>query len=149
MPLKAIVKFTPGNTAGLLARVTTGLRAGMTDAVVIVADEARALCPVDTGALRDSITGEILTGVAAAQRGGPLSSSLFSVVGEVSANTDYASYVEYGTGARGAASPGAGPFPYKASWPGMPAQPYMRPALDTTADDVLAALTDGVKEALG
>jgi len=51
----------------------------------------------------------------------------------------YAGYVEFGTGRRGAASPGAGPFPYRQSWPGMAAQPYCRPALDIGRSQVLTA----------
>lgn len=58
-----------------------------------VAQSARELCPVDTGALRDSIEVSVQGNSAV-----------------VSANTDYAAYVEFGTSK-------------------MPARPYLVPAL--------------------
>ena len=68
-----------------------------------VADEARAMCPVDTGNLQSSIA------VSAGSDGA-----------EISANTDYAAYVEFGT------------------WK-MAAQPFLVPALLNSADKIAAA----------
>jgi hypothetical protein len=50
--------------------------------------------------------------------------------------------VEFGTGRRGASSAGAGPYSYDPNWPGMVAQPYMRPALDTARPQILAAFAE-------
>jgi HK97 gp10 family phage protein len=76
---------------------------------------AQGYCPVDTGALRDSIqVSEAVEGDA-------------TVTQSVAPGMFYASYVEYGTGRRG--DPTA-PYAHVESWPGMAAQPYMRPALD-------------------
>lgn len=81
----------------------------------IVQTIAQEYCPVDTGALRDSIQiAEAVEGEATVTQG-------------VAPNMPYASYVEYGTGRRG--DPSA-PYAHVESWPGMDAQPYMRPALD-------------------
>jgi HK97 gp10 family phage protein len=88
---------------------------------------AEAIVPVDTGQLQESgSTGVEWQGKA--------------VVGYVQFNAPYAAYVEFGTGIRGAASPGAGPYEYTMSWPGMRAQPYLRPALDSSRGDVLDAI---------
>lgn len=93
----------------------------------VVADEARAIVPVDTGELQSSIGT------------GPVELVGSTVSGTVEATAGHAAYVEFGTGQRGAASAGAGAGPYSPSWPGMPAQPYMRPALDTARPAILGA----------
>jgi hypothetical protein len=64
------------------------------------------------------------------------------VTGSVSASAKHAAYVEFGTGIRGAASPGAGPGPYSPTWPGMIAQPYLRPSIDSSHDAILGAFKD-------
>ena len=69
-----------------------------------VCDGAKSLCPVDTGTLRDSIS---------------MSASGSSAV--VSANTDYAAYVEFGTSK-------------------MAPQPYLVPALVSSADAITNAM---------
>ena len=118
------------------------------DAAAIVEGAAKQNCPVDTGALRESIHTDIYRGAEAAQRGGSLASSLFSVVAEVQPDMPYAGYVEFGTGRRGAGSPGAGPFEYRESWPGQAAQPYMRPAADDNRDACVEAIKSAVQDAL-
>lgn len=77
-----------------------------------VANEARAMCPVDTGRLKDSIT--VSAGADGAQ---------------ISADTDYAAYVEFGT--------------YK-----MAAQPFLVPALLNSADKIAAAAANAIGEML-
>lgn len=122
----ATAKFTPGNTKRLLdLYVMVKVFAAVGKAQTVVKEEAQSLCPVDTGALRESIREEDITDNGKQIRG------------PVSVNMPYAAYVEFGTGARGAGSAGAGPFAYTMSWPGMPAQPYLRPALDATRRQVL------------
>ena len=107
--------------------VVPRLVAAVEDASLSVMFEAQALVPVDTGELQSSIGT------------GPVELVGSVVRGTVEANAPYAAYVEYGTGQRGEASAGAGPGPYSPSWPGMPAQPYMRPALDTARPAILDA----------
>lgn len=92
----------------------------------IVLEEAEAIVPVDTGDLRDSGHVEAVSDIQAA----------------VVFDSDHAVYVEYGTGQRGAASPGAGEGPYDPNWPGMVAQPYLRPALDTARPAIVELFRD-------
>lgn len=149
MGLSATATFRGGNLSGLLAKVAGGLYDGVSAAAQLVYEEAVSRCPVDTGELVSSIGVEVFRGIQNVQQGGPIAGSLFSVTAQVAPHTDYAAYVEYGTGVRGASSAGAGPGPYNPSWPGMVAQPYMRPALDNNreaAKDVIAA---AVRDAVG
>ena len=79
---------------------------------------AKLLCPVgETGHLRNSIKtkGQIKQDGAETQ---------------VYTNLEYAPYVEFGTGQRGAESNVDRPdgIAYKADWKGQAAQPYMTPA---------------------
>lgn len=126
--IAATAKFTPaGDVSRLLDLfVQVKVYSAVGKAQQAVLEEAKALCPVDTGDLRASIT-----------YAEPVDNGK-QIRGEVSANMPYAAYVEFGTGHRGASSPGAGPFPYTMTWPGMAAQPYMRPALDNSRDKVLS-----------
>ena len=119
MRLQAEAVFRPRGDMGrfIEAKVTPAVLAATTKALELIKDTAQSIVPVDTGALRESIEVEIReTGK--------------TVVGVVGPNVPYALYVEFGTGIAGAASAGAGAGPYSTSWPGMPAQPYMRPAVD-------------------
>lgn len=128
MNFKARSTYTPVDLSRAQAKIVPALTAAVTEAVGAIANEARAICPVDSGALSASIgtdvewTGTRIDGYVTAGGG----------------DVDYAAYVEFGTGERGAASPGAGPYSY-GSQPGMVAQPYMRPALDTARPEVRAA----------
>src|SRR3954468_20782592 len=94
------------------------------DAGKVVLAEAQAIVPVDTGELRASGRVEVRE---------TASSAIASVIFDA----EHAGYVEYGTGIRGAASAGAGPYPYSQTWMGMPAQAYLRPALDTSRQEML------------
>jgi HK97 gp10 family phage protein len=125
MRLAATATFRPRGDSGqfIASFVTPGVLASVSASAELVVSEAKAIVPVDTGALRDSIGAS----VAEAER---------TVVGTVVAGMPYAAYVEYGTGQRGAASAGAGPFQYSPTWPGQAAQPYMRPALDTAREAI-------------
>lgn len=135
--LKATVTFTPRDISQFIAdKIKPGIAAGVAAAQAVIAQEAQAICPVRTGALRDSITAE------------DPSDNGTSVCGTVSANMPYAAYVEFGTGIRGAASPGAGPYPYSSAWPGMVAQPYLRPALDSARQAVRDALASAVRDSM-
>jgi HK97 gp10 family phage protein len=99
------------------AKVDEAVRAGIIEWAGMVLDTARDLVPVDTGDLKAS------GHVTVAESGK-------SIAAAVSFDMPYAGYVEYGTGLRGAASPGAGEYPYNSEWAGMPSQPYLRPAFE-------------------
>lgn len=101
---------------GSLSSLASGIEAAVSEAVAagaeVVADNARSVCPVDTGALRDSI--------AVTQSG---------TNAEISANTDYAAYVEFGTSK-------------------MAAQPYLVPSLLGNENAIIAAIAAGLGGAI-
>jgi HK97 gp10 family phage protein len=80
---------------------------------------AKLLCPVDTGQLRNSIKtrGEIKQDIIKAQ---------------VYTNSGHSAYVEFGTGQRGASShiqkPEGADIHYNFRWMGQKPQPYLTPA---------------------
>ena len=100
--------------------------------------EAKMLCPVDTGALRNSIRSVVK------EEG-------TGIVAEVVTNLEYAPYVEFGTGIKGENSPsppkanvGQG---YRSDWVGQAAQPFLYPALANNKDKVLKQVrSDLIKE---
>ncbi len=126
MGLTASAKFTPRGDLGRFvpARVTPAIRASVQAALDLIADRERQLVPVDTGQLRDSIATSI-------------DDTGKTIVGRVGPNTPYMFYVEFGTGIVGASSAGAGPGPYSTTWPGMKAQPFVRPAFDEAKPAIL------------
>jgi HK97 gp10 family phage protein len=111
-----------GDTGRFIAnKITPAVRAAVQASAQFVLQEAQAIVPVDTGELRDSGKTVIVEQDKRIQ-------------GMVVFTAEHAAFVEFGTGQRGAASPGAGPYNYSASWPGMPARPYLRPSLDSARD---------------
>lgn len=93
---------------------------GIGKSMTVIEGDAKDLCPVDRGELRDSIH----------------SDTKFEndeVKASCGTNKEYAPYVEYGTGQRGLASPSPPKAPigngYREDWAGMDAQPYLYPAL--------------------
>lgn len=123
------IQATPNVRFGSFARVeellVPKLFSAASDSAALALVEMLVLVPVDTGALRAS-------GVAV-----PPEWKGHTVTAYVEFGMPYAAYVEYGTGQRGASSPGAGPFAYSSTWPGMVAQPYMRPGLDNSKPAIL------------
>jgi HK97 gp10 family phage protein len=92
-------------------------------------DLAKGLVPVDTGRLRESIH-------MRAYQGQGFGAAF------VAPNTEYAGYIEYGTGRRGEA--GGGGKTYTLDHAGMAPRPYMHPAYNQT----VAALKEQMREAL-
>lgn len=135
--LSASAIFKPRSELGRFVdvHITPAVRAAVEESCQVIEDAAKAMCPVDTGALRDSITHEV-------------EELPKTIRGTVGPHTDYAVYVEFGTGVRGSSSPGAGPGPYSSTWPGMVAQPYMRPAADENREKVFDTFKVRVGEAL-
>jgi HK97 gp10 family phage protein len=121
--ISARAQFTPRSSTGqfINAFISPAVVASVQASLDMVENAAKGYCPVDTGALRDSITSEIST-------------SGKTVVGKVGPHMPYADYVEYGTGRRG--DPGA-PYGHVMSWPGMVAKPYMRPAFDESKGKIV------------
>lgn len=84
---------------------------GMKKATALVQGDAKRLCPVDTGRLRESITTKVETDGT-------------DVVGTVGTATSYAPFVEFGTGQRGDSS-----VAHRTDWKGQAPQPFLYPAL--------------------
>ena len=129
------------------------LKDAVNKATQLVHGQAKALCPADTGQLRESIHMQVKdTGKA--------------IEGRVYTNVEYASYVEFGTGVKG-----NGTYPYKVEglsleykdkgWAyydedkgeyiytkGQVAQPYMYPALKRNEKTIKQILKQGVKTKL-
>ena len=123
--INATATFTPGDTRGVFANIRSKLVASAERAQAIVKQEAEAIVPVDTGELALSIQAD------------PVIDTGEEIIATVSARAPHAAYVEFGTGLRGASSAGAGPYDYDLDWPGMPAQPYLRPAVDISRAKIL------------
>ena len=139
MSIQARAQYTPRSSSGQFVAVT------ITPAIVAATDSATALlvktaqmyAPVATGELRDSIHSD------------PADDTGKTVVGRARADSPHAVYVEYGTGIRGSESEGAGAGPYNPNWPGMVAQPYMRPALDECRKAIVENYNSEISLALG
>ncbi len=103
----------------------------------LVLGEAKLLAPVDTGDLRNSIKSNV-------------KKSNNGVVGTVSTNSDHSAYVEFGTGQKGIKSPSPpkydGNISYTAEWSGMPARPYLYPALKNNEKKILKNIQEDIKE---
>lgn len=109
-------------------------------ACAVVERRAKELAPKDTGALRRSITSEV--NVVGKE-----------VVGEVFTPLEYAPYVEYGTGKFAKESGHKGrewglPWHYQddqGNWhstSGQHPQPFMKPALDESREEILRILKE-------
>lgn len=107
-------------------------------ACALVERKAKEKAPKDTGALRRSITSEV-------------DNSQGEMVGTIFTPLEYAPYVEFGTGLF-AETEGRQDVPWsyqddKGNWhttSGQRPQPYMRPALEESREDILRI----IKEAL-
>lgn len=120
------------------------VKKGMEKALEQVRGTAEQLCPVDTGLLRGGLNTST-------------DESASEITGKVFTNIEYAPYVEYGTGRQGADSPSPPKSPkdisHREDWNGMPAQPFLYPALTQNANNgnitrcFADALQDAIKEA--
>lgn len=141
MNIRASATFKPRDLAQIEAKIVPVLIAASHDAAEAAAGEARALVPVRTGKLRDSI--------------GTRTEWVGHVVkGHIVATAEHAGFVEFGTGLAGSGTypynlpqqgvpkTGSWVYDYKnQNWPGMVARPYLRPPLDTARDQILQAYT--------
>lgn len=138
--LFATSSFTPGPNPRTIVDVVFLVKmfASVKKSQRLIVEHAKAIAPVDSGELQQSIEARE-----------PVD-NFSEIVGEVVASAGHASFVEFGTGIRG-----AGTYPYplpkegvpitgswvydykKQNWIGMPARPFMRPALDTSRAQIL------------
>jgi len=126
---KAQSSFTGLNTSVAQAVFAQAARLSVEQGAMAVLETAESIVPVETGELRESGHVELLHGGSK-----PSAAVVF--------DSPHAAYVEYGTGIRGAASAGAGDGPYSESWPGMRAEPYLRPSLDMERPHILEIFRD-------
>nr|WP_302596472.1 HK97-gp10 family putative phage morphogenesis protein [uncultured Cellulosilyticum sp.] len=99
--------------------IKQGLYKGVGKTMTVIEGDAKDICAVDKGELRNSIHSKTVI------KGD-------SIEGTVGTNKEYAVYVEMGTGQRGAESPSPPKAPvdgYREDWTGMEAQPYLYPSL--------------------
>ena len=134
MNLRANATFRAGDFSRVEALLVPKMIAGAGAGAQVVYQASQEIVHVDTGELKDS-------GVQPC----PVEWVGKRVTGYVVYTARHAAYNEFGTGIRGAASPGAGPYSYNSNWPGMAAIPFLRPPLDTERPQILAAF----REALG
>ena len=127
--------------------------------LLILEDEAKILCPVDVGRLRESITTETQQQADS------------TVTGAVGTNVEYAAYVEYGTGIyaeneKGRQTPWLAKVDPKKLTPellekfkpskkdgmiyfwtqGMHPRPFLRPAVDNKADDAVEEIRGSLRD---
>ena len=128
--LHARVQFTPRASSGqFVSRVAAGAANGVNASLKLIFDRSQELVAVDKGDLKES--GAI---IEAADKDG-------MATGSVVYTSGHAGYVEMGTGIRGSSSAGASPkVTYSPTWPGMPAQPYLRPAADESRQAIKAQM---------
>lgn len=108
------------------------LEQALTKACLIVENEAKKLCPVESGQLRSSITHEVA-----------------DTEGRVGTNVEYAPYVEYGTGIFSSKGNGRQErWSYQdaeGNWHstiGQHPQPFLHPALSRNRKQVLQTIKD-------
>lgn len=127
--------------------VFRGVQDALLAGAVLIEGDAKRACAVETGRLRASITHEKLG------RGDVGETGVGYAVGT---NVEYAPFVEFGTGRRGAASAlvrsareAMGGKGY-AHGPriGMPAQPFLFPAFEGRRKDIVDEVSKTVKDAL-
>lgn len=119
-------------------RQETAVKQAVNQSVAIVEGEAKSLAPVDTNTLRGSIKS-----IPSKKRGN-------EITGGVSTSTEYAPYVEFGTGVRGASSTHPAKAKLGISYggrPGQKAQPFMYPALRQNKNKIKQLIKNAVKSA--
>lgn len=132
LEIKARAQFTPRGDLGqfIAVKLTPAAISATNAAAQIILAHAQDIVPVRSGDLRAS--GHVVEASADGK----------TAVAQVVFDAPYAAYVEFGTGRRGEASAMAGAGPYSQSWPGMEPRPYLRPALDSSRQEVNAAMAN-------
>ena len=120
---------------------TVSVEQAVNEACILVENDAKRCCPVDTGELRMSITHKIEE------------TSENRTTGAVGTNLEYAPYVEFGTGVFSSLGNGRQDrWSYKdakGEWHstiGQQPQPYLHPALDTNKTEIEELIKQKIKE---
>ncbi|WP_053983427.1 HK97-gp10 family putative phage morphogenesis protein [Niameybacter massiliensis] len=123
----------------------------------LVEGDAKDLCTVDTGRLKNSIhtkLGGSMDKYSYKDNDGNEFVGGLSNLGQnhtaiVGTNVEYAPYVECGTGKKGEASPSPPKYPgasYREDWVGQEAQPFLWPALNQNKDNIQELIVDNLKK---
>lgn len=112
------------------------LKKALTDSCLLVQNEAKTICPVDSGRLRSSISYEV-----------------DNDNGFIGTNTEYAPWIEMGTGLFSSTGDGRqDPWSYQdasGQWhhtSGMKPQPFLKPALTNNANRIVDIFKEAIKE---
>lgn len=134
MKIAVSVKHSGGVNLAAAERAVIG---AINQAALMVQSSAITRVPSDTGALRQSI------------RANPARSNGGKVSASVSTNLEYAPYVEFGTGARGASTNQNTKVKvsYKSDWAGQRAQPFLYPALRQNRARAKNLITEAIRKA--
>lgn len=138
MNLTSFSKFQPRAGSGqfIQAKVDAAVQEAVTAWATKVYETSQEFVAVDTGDLKASGHVEV-------------TSTGKTIAAAVVYDSDHSVFVEFGTGQRGAASPGAGEGPYDPNWHGMAAQPYLRPAFDENRESAEGMTRETIAVALG
>lgn len=129
---KGIFRPAPGLSTLIERVIAPAVRSAGDESAQLLQATSQGYAPVDTGALRDSITTTFVQdGAILTWRVGP---SIF-----------YSIFLEYGTGQKG--DPDS-PFGHVMSWPGQRPQPYQRPAYDELKDQIVVIFRETLAAAL-
>ena len=144
----------------VILKTTMALARALEQAGAAAEGHAKDLCPVDTGALRNSITHQTISRMGSSMlRCSALRNSithqtdLENLTEIIGSNEEYAAYVELGTGVyyKGGRKT---PWTYqdnKGQWhitKGQRAQPYLKPAAANYAKEYTSIIADELKGAM-
>lgn len=122
-----------------IKNIEQAVNVALTASALLVEGQAKALAPVDTGNLRNSITHELGKKEA-----------------RVGTNVEYAQAVEFGTSPhtisikdKKVLSDGKTFFGKTVQHPGTAPQPFLNPALETNKSNIKKIFADAIKEAMG
>lgn len=123
-------------TKALIEAARTGLKFGVDEAAFILQEEEKIQVPVDTGRLRDSIHTEVVedTPTRYTKAVAPVSPE----ANDQGFTPAYARAVEYGYHSINKAG----------RMQNTPAQPFVRPSVDTTTEEMKSAIKNGIFEQL-
>lgn len=129
----ALIGFLGGLSDQVADIVSEEIEAG----VQSIREDAVKLAPVDTGRLRSSIQAEAS-----------------GLNGEVKTNVEYAGYMEFGTGGNVDVKPGWEEIAEKYRGKGertvnIAPRPFMRPALEKNAPEIMNQINDRIGKELG
>ena len=113
------------------------MQKGIDKAARRVKRDAKLLCPVDTGRLRNSIQHKV-------------EKYQGQIIGTVHTNVEYAPYIEFGTGQRGENAQVIKPegISYRHDWIGQSPVPFLYPALIQNQENIKKDIVNSIQKAI-